>query len=439
MANRVLEQPAIIAVTGIQAAGKSTIARLLAQRFARGVHIEADQLQHMIVSGSEGVQEPGDPQGEAQAQYLLRLKHMCLLGRSFFEAGFTVVLDDIMLGDSWHYVQEQLQGLPYALVVLAPRVEVVAQVRDRQRSKRPLGEAWAVYLDRAFRETMTGVGYWIDSSNQTPEETVDAILQRLYPTPYAEVNSLLHMLLEDMQAILGERLVGLYLRGSLAQGDFDLASSDVDFLAVTDTDLPEAQLDRLRQMHAAIASSGHPFAQRLEGSYIPREAIRRYDPSSTARHPTIGTDWPFKLDVHGSDWVFQRAIVQERGVAVWGPPPHTLIDPISPQDLRAAVCDQLGLWWRSRLDDPDWMRPRDYQAYTVLTMCRVFYTLEHGALCSKPQAAAWAEVVYPQWKPIIERSLAWRSDHAPDDVTETMAFLREALARAEALCRQAGC
>src|ERR1051326_1893976 len=141
MPEKLVDHPTLIAVTGIQAAGKSTIARLLAQRFARGVHIEADLLQHMIVSGGEGVQEPGDPEGEAQAQYLLRLKHMCLLGRSFFEAGFTVVLDDIMLGESWRYVQEQLQGLPYSLVVLAPSVEVVAQVRDRQRSKRPLGEA----------------------------------------------------------------------------------------------------------------------------------------------------------------------------------------------------------------------------------------------------------------------------------------------------------
>jgi chloramphenicol 3-O-phosphotransferase len=104
---------------------------------------------------------------------------MCLLGRSFFEAGFSVVLDDIMLGKSWRYVQEQLAALPYSLIILAPRVEVVAQQRDRQRSKRPLGEAWAVYLDQAFRAKMEGIGYWIDNSEQTPEETVEQILQRL--------------------------------------------------------------------------------------------------------------------------------------------------------------------------------------------------------------------------------------------------------------------
>jgi len=179
--NLISNWQAIIVVTGIQAAGKSTVSRLLAQRFARGVHVEADALQHMIVSGSELVQEPGEPQGEAARQYLLRLKHLCLLGISFFEAGFTVVLDDIILGESWQYVQAQLQGVPFSLVVLAPRVEVVVQQRDRSRAKRPLGAAWATYLDHAFRATREDSGLWIDTSEMTPEEAVDQILLRLWP------------------------------------------------------------------------------------------------------------------------------------------------------------------------------------------------------------------------------------------------------------------
>jgi hypothetical protein len=169
----------IIVVSGIQAAGKSTVARLLAQRFARGVHVEADVLQHLIVSGSQGVQEPGMPTGEAARQYRLRLKHMCLLGRSFWEAGFSVVLDDIIMGETWPYVQSQLQGIPCTLIVLAPRVQVVAELRDKSRVKRPLGEAWAIYLDQVLRTTMQGIGHWIDTSEQSPAETVDHILRLL--------------------------------------------------------------------------------------------------------------------------------------------------------------------------------------------------------------------------------------------------------------------
>ncbi|HZR44984.1 MAG TPA: hypothetical protein VFB12_33025 [Ktedonobacteraceae bacterium] len=174
----IANQPALIVVTGIMAAGKSTIARLLAQRFARGVHIEADALQRMIVSGGEWVSEPGEPHGEADVQLRLRLRNMCLLGISFFEAGFTVVLDDIILGDRWLQLQEELCSLPFSLVVLAPQIDVVQQ-RDLSRSKTTQGHAWAIYLDKALRTTMTGTGLWVDTSKQTPEETVDYILQHL--------------------------------------------------------------------------------------------------------------------------------------------------------------------------------------------------------------------------------------------------------------------
>jgi hypothetical protein len=254
------------------------------------------------------------------------------------------------------------------------------------------------------------------------------------PTPYEEVNTILLVLLTNIQAILGPQLVGLYLYGSLSLGDFDPASSDIDFLAVTVEELSEEALEQLPAMHASIASSGLPYATRLEGSYIPRHALRRYDPTN-AHHPTIGTDWPFQVGLHGSNWILERQIVREHGVVVWGPSPQTLIDPVSLQEVRAVVCEQLKNWWQPRLNDLDWLRPRHYQAFAVLTLCRALYTLQHGTVSSKPQAATWAQEVYPQWRPIIEKALTWRSQHEIDDLTDTMAFLQAGLQRALGLCQ----
>lgn len=252
-------------------------------------------------------------------------------------------------------------------------------------------------------------------------------------TLHPDVDALLSALLDGVREILGDRLLGMYLYGSLSLGDFDPDSSDVDFLFVTEDTLPPEMLDALRDLHARIAASGMRYAGRLEGSYIPRDALRRHDPAN-ALHPTIGVDWDFGIREHGGNWIVERWIVRERGVTVWGPPPATLIDPVAPDELRAAVCDSLG-FWRDTLNDPAWLEPRDYQAFAILTMCRALYTLNQGEVATKPDAARWAlEHLDPAWRPLIKQALVWRHQHERDDMTGMLDFIRFALARGVELC-----
>src|SRR5687767_10384547 len=97
-------------------------------------------------------------------------------------------------------------------------------------------------------------------------------------TPYPEVDALLRRLLDEVRATLGPHFVGMYLYGSLAAGDFSPESSDIDFLVVTDDDLPAGLFESLRAMHARVAAGGSKWATELDGSYIPRRALRRRDP-----------------------------------------------------------------------------------------------------------------------------------------------------------------
>lgn len=260
------------------------------------------------------------------------------------------------------------------------------------------------------------------------------------PTPYPDVNAVLRLLLDSARPILGEQLVALYCYGSLSSGDFDPESSDVDFLFVTGGELDAETLDALRDMHERIAASGLRYARKLEGSYIPRGALRRYDPAN-ALHPTIGIDWDFGVGQHGTNWIIERHILRERGVVVWGAPPHTLIDPVAPDEIRRAVCEMLPFWQGQLAEgaDASWLEPRDYQAFAVLTMCRILYSLSTGDVVSKPTAAAWAlQTLDAAWHPLIEKALAWRHEHTRDDLSETFGFMRFALTRALELCAQAG-
>ena len=66
-------------------------------------------------------------------------------------------------------------------------------------------------------------------------------------TPYPELPWVLGELVAGVRAELADNLVGVYLVGSLATGDFD-RDSDVDFLVVTRHELSAAVIPALQAM-----------------------------------------------------------------------------------------------------------------------------------------------------------------------------------------------
>jgi len=253
----------------------------------------------------------------------------------------------------------------------------------------------------------------------------------LQPTAYPDVNALLHILVANVQTILGKHLVGVYLDGSLTGDAFD-QDSDIDFVVVSDQDVSADQFAALQAMHDRIATLDTPWAIQLEGSYIGQRTLRRYDPAH-ALHPNIerGAGERLKMAQHDAAWIIHCYIVRERGITLLGPPPQTLIDPVSPADLRRAMLSVLSGWATHILDTPAQLKMRGYQSYVVLSLCRILYTLQHGAVVSKPSAAGWLRQSTSRWAPLIER--AWQGRHNPDlpasaeDVDATLAMIRYAL------------
>jgi len=247
------------------------------------------------------------------------------------------------------------------------------------------------------------------------------------PTPYPDVNLVLDKLLDGARTVLGERFVGLYLYGSLSSGDFNPHTSDVDFLIVTDGEVPDELVPDLKQMHMSLLSSGLKWAAKLEGSYIPLTALPRYVPNDLER-PHLN-EGKFYMAQHGSDWVIQRHILRQGGLVVAGPPIREMIDPVSPEDIRRAVQNVVREWWAPMLDAPSFLERADYQAYAVLTMCRVLYTMAHGDIASKPVSARWAQVEFVEQAQLIQQALDW--DHSKDfsRFDEVFDFLRFAVGR----------
>jgi hypothetical protein len=82
--------------------------------------------------------------------------------------------------------------------------------------------------------------------------------------------------------------------------------------------------------------------------------------------------------------------VREHGIALSGPDPLTLIDPIPVDVLRREMLDTIQSWGQQILDQPDEYRNRFYQGFIVLSYCRMLHDVVEGRPGSKRAGAAWA-------------------------------------------------
>ena len=167
--------PFVVIITGVMAAGKSTVARLLAERLPKAAYVPGDTFRRMIVSGRHEMTPDAPP--EAESQLRLRYRLAAMTADAYVEAGFNAVVQDIIIGGDLGEFVELVKSRPLYVVVLAPSAEVVA-AREAARPKTGYAE-WSVEeFVRSLHEDTPRIGLWIDSSHQTPEQTVEEILSR---------------------------------------------------------------------------------------------------------------------------------------------------------------------------------------------------------------------------------------------------------------------
>ena len=163
----------IFVLSGLQAAGKTTVAGLLARRFPRGVHVAGDSFRAMVVSGRVDM-TPDNPAGAAD-QLLCRYQASIEVARVYHDAGFAVVLEDVILGTMALRFLELVPWPEIHFVMLTPSPDAVAK-RELGRLKTAYGQEWSVRALGAVLERDTPVfGWWLDSSELTPEQTAERI------------------------------------------------------------------------------------------------------------------------------------------------------------------------------------------------------------------------------------------------------------------------
>jgi predicted kinase len=174
----------VILITGIQAAGKSSVAQAVAERLDRSVHLRGDVFRRMIVNGRASM-GPAEPPPEAVRQLRLRYRLAAQAADGYAEAGFTVVLQDIVLGEFLTEITTAIHTRPLYVVVLAPSPAVVAERDTARRLERGKvaykpGDEGPAELDAHLRRETPPIGLWLDTSEQTLDQTTDELLARVW-------------------------------------------------------------------------------------------------------------------------------------------------------------------------------------------------------------------------------------------------------------------
>jgi hypothetical protein len=263
--------------------------------------------------------------------------------------------------------------------------------------------------------------------------------------PYPELPWVLEELVAGVQAELADNLVGVYLVGSLATGDFDL-DSDVDFLVVTRHELADAQIPPLQAMHTRLHNLGCYPAEHLEGSYMSVESLNR--PDLVGVQPLWYLDngsITFERSVHDNQW-HVRWILRERGITLAGPAPSTFVDHVPVAAIRSETLATLRIVvtaFADALDQPlTFFNSRFGQAFAVLTCCRLLHTITTGIVQSKLAGMLWAmQALDPAWNGLLQQAWEEREgvrfclkiqQHADTEwLQESLRFLHYGLAEGE--------
>ena len=227
------------------------------------------------------------------------------------------------------------------------------------------------------------------------------------------------------ERLLGGRLVGVYVGGSFALGDYKPGRSDVDVAVVVDGELA------VESKNAVIAALRHEAlpcpARGLElVVYSRAAAAAKTEDARFELNLNSGAAMPFRVELEPdpaeAHWfALDRAILRAHGVVLLGPPAAAIFGPIPRKRLLSVTAQSL------RWHELGKARTED----AVLNACRALRLAREGAWSSKSAAGRWA-IGQVADTALITQALAARSGHKPPNLKRAASFVAAVRAELEA-------
>lgn len=220
-----------------------------------------------------------------------------------------------------------------------------------------------------------------------------------------DYNDILQEIRLLFQKALAEKLVGIYVHGSIAFGCFNWDQSDIDFLVVVDSEMTQSEkltvMERLAALEARAPKKGlemsvmqlkdtrnfqHPARFELHYSKMHRERYLEdpiaYCQSMCGRDPDLAA---------------HCTVVREVGIVLCGRPIQEVFGPVPREAYLDSIRGDIQNAEEEVLTNP---------MYVILNLCRVLAYIQEGLVLSKQQGGEWGLTHLPdRYSRLLSRAM----------------------------------
>lgn len=204
---------------------------------------------------------------------------------------------------------------------------------------------------------------------------------------------------------LPDQVVGFYLVGSLALGEFNESFSDIDFVAILNKQTTSKEIEALRSIHRTITKKHSRWE--MSGSYIlPQDLGKPTDEIGPHPHYHEGILHPNgRSDLNLVTWWE----LKNHGITVLGEAPNKLSFTVNWDLLVTRMRENLNSYWASWTKRPDRVL-RMYSdwgvQWAVTGVLRQFYTFRENSITTKVGAGEYALGCLPvHWHKLIQEAI----------------------------------
>lgn len=213
-----------------------------------------------------------------------------------------------------------------------------------------------------------------------------------------EVKQLMERYTVELKEIfLDEKIVGVYIYGSIALGAFHAETSDVDFITVISDSVNEAEKQQLVELHKKLSKS--TLGKRMDGMYIPLADLGKYNHEINEYvYCADGKADIGHWDINAVTWW----TLKNQGITVSGKEVEDLSFQIKWDDVVNTMKYNVEHYWFEKAKRPYLFFIEEWVESAVVTMGRILYTLEHKTIVSKDRGLQYMLELYSyKWDPLL--------------------------------------